>query len=224
MLISTNTISDPSPVTSPGVRPGRPSRITRLVAAATLVGAGIVVTATTAAAQPMLPTPPGIELEDITVETIPPVTIPPVTFPPFTIPPELLDPGFEPPVDPPVTVPPVIVNPTTTVPPSPPTIPPVIVNPTTTVPPVDPTNDPTDEPTDDPAEVPGDDVPGADVPGADVPAEVQGATETASNGTPSRLATTGNDSVLPLVGASLLVSGSLIFGGLAYDRRRKARV
>ncbi|HOT80937.1 MAG TPA: hypothetical protein PKY13_13175 [Microthrixaceae bacterium] len=176
--------------------------VVRTIAVGLLASGALVVFAGAASAKPIVP---DLDIDDITVATLPPVTIPPKTIPPFTIPPVVLDPGS--PTTVPPTVPPVVVNPTTTVKP-PVTIPPVIVNPTvppTTVAP-EPTPDPTDPTT---------------VPDPTVPADVEGATETAAG--PESLAVTGNDSNLPIIGASLLGAGLVIVGGMAYDRRRKAQ-
>ena len=106
---------------------------------------------------------------------------------------------------PPVTVPPVIVNPKPPVTVPPVTIPPVIVNPEppVTVPPAAPDATTIPAPT-------------------TVPVEVEAATEVRGSEA-ARLAVTGNNSMLPIAGLSLLGAGALIAGGVAYDKRRRAQ-
>ena len=55
-----------------------------------------------------------------------------------------------------------------------------------------------------------------------VPVEVEDATEVRGAGE-DRLAVTGNNSILPIAGLSLLGAGALIAGGVAYDKRRRAQ-
>jgi len=177
--------------------------------AAVVIGAGMALAlvgplAGAASAAPSL-SPKGID--DIIVNPKPPVTVPPVivnpkppvTVPPVTVPPVIVNPK------PPVTVPPVIVNPKPPVTVPPVTIPPVIVNPEppVTVPPAAPDATTIPAPT-------------------TVPVEVEAATEVRGPEA-ARLAVTGNNSMLPIAGLSLLGAGALIAGGVAYDKRRRAQ-
>lgn len=186
--------------------------VIRTVAVGLVATGAFVALADAASAKPPVP---AIDVDDLSIGTVPPWTVPPTLPPVVTIPPIIVDPGTPTTVPPtvPPTIPPVIVNPTTTVKPPVPTIPPVIVNPT--IPPTTVAPDPT-EPTD-----PTDPVDPVDPVDPTVPTEVEGATETAAG--PDTLAVTGNNSTLPIVGASLLGAGALIAGGVAFDKRRRAR-